>query len=173
MRYINKGLALLISLLYTVTCCQKGPSPVKFIDYQEFESAYQKNSSLDELSKDFDLLPVLLLDSAYKQRFFTFNPDLEDEFTGYSNGLRLNESTVSFFTRHTDIKKVFDSPDKIFNCLRNEEDPIGMKQILAFPIYVKNNTAIVTILKNNGSDTYYFKLNEGVVQINWLGGILE
>ncbi len=87
--------------------------------------------------------------------------------------MRLNKSTVGFFTRHTDIRKIFESPDKIFNCLIDEASPNEVKQVFAFPIYVKNNAAIVTILKSNGSDTYFFRLHEGVVQINWLGGVME
>ncbi len=64
-------LSVLTSLLFLLAGCYEGTPQIKFIRYQDFGSAYQKNPDLHLLSKDFDLLSVLLLDSAYRQHFVT------------------------------------------------------------------------------------------------------
>jgi hypothetical protein len=147
----------------------------KFVRYDDFELAYRNNHDLDILSEDFDLLFVLLLDSSHKQQFFKYDLEIEELFRGYSYGLRLNESTVGFVTQITDIKKVFDSKfsmNKVFNCI-SDATLQETKLEINYPIYIKQNTAIVKVLTNNVSDIYYFKLHKGVVQINWLGGTIE
>ncbi len=148
----------------------------KFISYKDFELAYRKNPDLEILSKDFDLLFVLLLDSSNKQQFFKYDSELEELFNEYSYGLRLNESTVGFVTQTTDVKKIFTSNlliSKVFNCVFDTTTLQETKRIVSYPIYLKNNTAIVEISTGNASDVYYLRLRKGVVQINWLGGTIE
>ena len=169
-------LKLALFLILTVNC-NIIMSQDRFIRYQDFELAYRNNPDLETLSKEFDLLFILLLDSSDKQQFFIFDSGLEELFNEYSNGLRLNESTLGFVTQITDIKKIFNSNlliNKIFNCvfdtitLREET-----KKEISYPVYLKNNTAIIEISTGNTSDIFYLRLCKGVVQINWLGGTIE
>ncbi|MGF1636873.1 MAG: hypothetical protein ACFCUU_07350 [Cyclobacteriaceae bacterium] len=82
---------------------------------------------------------------------------------------------MGFFTQHTDIKKIFESEDRIKNCLFDDFSLKVGDYKIRYPVYVKNNTAIAEIITNSTTDFYFFILHKdkGVVQINWLGGIIE
>ncbi len=42
-----------------------------------------------------------------------------------------------------------------------------------YPVYIKGNTAIFETSGSTWSNTYFARLQKGVLQINWLGGIIE
>ena len=151
-------------------------SQEKFVEYHDFEIAYHNNPDLNVLSKRFDLLYILLLDTTNKLPFFEYDLELKNLYKGYSSGLNLNESTVGFVTQINKIEEIFNSDrliNKVFNCIFDAEDIQTIKRKINYPVYIKNNTAIVEVLTDNGFDIYYFRLHDGVVQINWLGGVME
>lgn len=165
-----------ILVLILIINCHMVMSQTKFVQYQDFEIAFNEKPDLKSLSNDFDLLFVLLLDSSNRQEFFKYNQELVELYRGYSCGLQLNMSTVGFVTQITDIKDIFRSDSlmsKVFSCVFDLQTQKITKQIINFPIYLKHNTAIVEISTGNSSDVYYFRLHEGVVQINWLGGTID
>lgn len=148
----------------------------KIVRYQDFELAYSNNSDLKIISNRFDLFFLLLLDPTYKVQFFEYDAELKDLYKGYSYGLRLNESTVGFVAHIKKIDEIFSSSlliNKAFNCISNEETHKSIKQTVNYPVYIKDNTAIVEISSGSSSGIYYFRLHDGVVQINWLGGVME
>ncbi len=151
-------------------------SQEKIVRYQDFELAYSNNSDLKIISNRFDLLFISLLDTTYKVQFFEYDAELKDLYKGYSHGLKLNKATVGFVARIQKIDEIFNSSlltNKAFNCISDEETQKTVKQTINYPIYIKDNTAIVEILSGSSSDIYYFRLNDGVVQINWLGGVMD
>lgn len=169
----KRNFSKLILFLFLTISCQVVVSQNNFVKYQDFELSYENDPDLHRLSKDFDLLFILLLDSSYSQGFFKYDPELEDSFNEYSHGMVLNRLTVGFATKHTDIKKIFDSKSKIMNCLFDDRFIEG-KHLINYPVYIKNDTAIAEITTNNSiSGIYFFRLQSGIVQINWLGEIIE
>ncbi len=149
----------------------------KIIRYQDFELAYSNNSDLKIISNRFNLLFILLLDTTYKVQFFEYDAELKDLYKEYSCGLKLNESTVGFVAHIKKIDEIFSSSlltNKAFNCISDAETQKIAKQRISYPIYIKDNMAIVEILSGSSfSDIYYFRLNDGVVQINWLSGEID
>ncbi|MGF1636872.1 MAG: hypothetical protein ACFCUU_07345 [Cyclobacteriaceae bacterium] len=85
MKKVKLGQYIIILLL--TSNCQMVVSQDKFISYHDFELAYRNNSELNSLSRDYDLLHILLLDSSYKKEVFKYNPGLEEEYYDYSAGL--------------------------------------------------------------------------------------
>ncbi len=166
----------IILVFFFTNNCHMVISQNKFIYYQDFELAYDKKKDLKLLGNDFDLLFILLLDSTNKEQFFKYDPELKDLYTDYSFGLKLNKSTVGFVTQVTEIKEIFTSEvlkNKVFSCINDTITQQIAKPMINYPIYLKQNTAIVEMLTGGASDVYYFKLEKGIVQINWLGGTME
>jgi hypothetical protein len=172
-----KNIKLLSTVLFFVLTffCSKTMSQEKFVNYQEFELAYKETQNLNILSQKFDLLTLLLLDSSHKQKIFKFNSELEELYRHYSNGLSINESTVGFVTQTCDIENLLSSEvliNKFLSCICDIVTLQELTPKISYPIYVKNNTAVVEIIVNENSDIYFLRLNKGVLQINWLGGTI-
>lgn len=152
-------------------------SQEKFINYEDFELAYSNNPNLENLSNRFDLLFILLLDDTNKSLFFDYDLSLNESYDNYIKGLNLNKSTVGFVTQKKEIIEIFNSEilwRKVLNCISSVESTQIVKKTINYPIYVKDNTAIIEIFTGSSIlNTYYFRLNDGVVQINWLGRIIE
>ncbi len=166
----------LVFIFILIINCYLGMSQNKFIQYLDFEKACKSNPDLNIIGKDYNLLYVLLLDSSYKECFFNYDSNLEELFNGYSYGLNQNEFSVGFKTQMTKVKDIFDSNiliSRIFNCVFDTIELQSGKQIITYPIYLKGNTAVFEISNGSACEIYYLKLYKGIVQINWLGGIVE
>lgn len=163
-------------LIWLLALTINGPvgfSQVRFVNNQDFELDFKQDPDLHKLEKEYDLLFVLLLDSSKQDQFYEHDPELEERFLGYSHGQNLNTSTVGFLTSDTGITQIFDAPERIMNCLFEDRSRGNMQHRISYPVYFNRNTAIVELVTTSSSDLYYIRLNKGVVQINWLGGIIE
>jgi hypothetical protein len=171
----NKTLKIILLFILTINC-KIVMSQVKFVRYQDFEMTYSNNPDLNKLSKNYNLLFILFLDSSYEQQILEYDPGLENLYRGSAYGINFNESTVGFVTHVSNITEIFNSNlyvDKIFNCIYDEIPVKHYKKVISYPVYIKNNIAVLNVLTNSGNDTYYFKLYNGILQINWLGGTTE
>jgi len=137
--------------------------------------AYKANSNLKDLEKRYDLLYILLLDSSHRNKIIKYDSELEQYFNEYSSAMNVNDATVGFITHFTEIMQVFDAEFRIFNCLIDLSTVSNRKYTINYPIYINknNNTAIAEISSPSSCDVFYFRLHEGIVQINWLGGVIE
>ncbi len=147
----------------------------KIIRYKDFEREYKKNPNLKTLSEKYYLCYILLLDTTYKADFFRYDAEIKVCYEGCYYGLKDNEHTVSFSTKSKKIEDFFSSDlllKKVLNCIYNTINQYNPPRI-SYPIYIKNNTAIVNFRGNDFTDTYCFKLENGQVKINWLLGIDE
>ena len=148
----------------------------KFIYYQDFKSDYNNNPNLEVLNYGYDLLYVLLLDTTNILHFYEYDSELEDLYNGYSFGLKFDESTVGFVAQISTIDELFKSNilmNKVFYCIMDIETQQVFRPKINYPIYIKENTAIVEIQMGETFDVYCIKLSERVIQINWLGGVME
>jgi|SRR5690554_1447600 len=143
----------------------------KFVSVADFDYSLA-GSNLSSLESEFDLLKILLLDSSKQNLFFDYDPELKELFFEYSKSLQLSKKTLGFVTDLTKIKSIFDEPERIFNSVFNENIAFENYKIDQ-PIYINENKAIIEILSPTTSDLYYLRIYEGVVQINWLGGVIE
>lgn len=164
-------------LYFLVIMAQGQPvSPVKFIEYREFESAYQSGVDLSQLSRDFDFLRLLLLDSSRSQELFEFDPYLKELFEMYLPEKQPNDKTIGFVTNAGSVKEVFENERtlrKIVDCAYDETTVDILKWNFHYPIYLNENTAVFEIYAPFTSDLYIMRLLEGTDQINWLGGVME
>ncbi len=156
--------------------CSTGISQKKFISYQDFELAYNKNPDLMKLNLYFNLLNIMVLDSTKKQLIIKSQLVSEDYYNDFIYGIKTHKYTMGFKTGVKNIKEIFTSTvlmNKVFNCI---SDTLTQKQLnkqINYPIYIKDNVAIVTIEAKNFTDIYYFKLNKyGILQIKWIYGII-
>ena len=169
--YIKVTLVAILTIISHMVFAQE-----RIVSYQDFELAYSENSDLKIISKKFNLLFILLLDTAYKVPFFEYDEELKDFYIDYSYGLKWNDSTVGFVVHIKEIDELFSSKlfiNKVLDCVTDSEDRKLITQRINYPIYKKDNTAIIEILSGGSSDIYYLKLHNGIVQINWLGGVIE
>ncbi|NEN25326.1 hypothetical protein G3O08_17655 [Cryomorpha ignava] len=144
----------------------------RFVSVADF-NYYLPGSDLGSLEREFDLLKILLLDSSKQALFFEYDPELKELFFEYSKSLQLSKKTFGFVTDLTNIKLIFEEPGRIFNSVFSESVAFEYNYKIDQPIYINENKAIVEILSPTTSDIYYLRINEGVVQINWLGGVIK
>lgn len=146
-----------------------------FVHYQDFESSYNSRKDWEYLDKKYDLLFILLLDSSHKQEICHFDPEIEELFRDYSVGFTVSGLSQKFNVKISGIEELFLNKNTLYNILNCITDnfihKIDVK--ILFPVYVKDNTAIAEVSTHNTLDVYSFKLNEGAVQVNWLGGTIH
>ncbi|WP_149240835.1 hypothetical protein [Dyadobacter sp. 32] len=149
---------------------------IEFLTYEDFEKMISLNSNPSDLAKAFDLLSIMLLDSSRNEILFKFDPTLKRDFHEYSHYAKINDTTVGFVTESKDLRSMFlseNSRSRIINCVRGEEEVQMENFVIENPIYIKNDIAVIRILTPISEDRYYITLKKGIVQINWLDGIIE
>lgn len=147
-----------------------------FIDYKNVINDLKTHANDSHLKYKYDLTFVLLLDSSQIKLIEKIQPEAVKYFREYSSGLTFNNRTVGFVTDKKDIKEVLmDKLDqkRIFECVNEESDLDLVHVEFDHPIYVKENKAIFEIYGSTWSSTYFARLENGVLQINYLGGTIE
>jgi hypothetical protein len=146
---------------------------LKFIDYEKAISELMASNNIDSLEKRYDIVYVLLLDSSEIKLVESTNIDLVKEFRSFSSGLIPNKQTVTIGVDKSSIREVFSDKilsKKIIKSITKDNPSIAS---INQTIYTKGNLAIFETFGPKWSNTYYAKLENGEVKINWLGGIIE
>lgn len=172
----SKILQILMLLSSTILLAQ-GNNSIKFIDVEKIKNEILQNQNYPYKNQSFDMLFILLLDSSEKNTFFQNDPRLKEEFYEYLPSLKLNSYTVGFVTQEQSIKSVLMdnvSIGRILNCVYTPQFADSNTIEFSSPIFIsKENCAIFQTHSSFTTDTYFIRLNHGVVQINWLGGTIE
>ncbi len=148
----------------------------KFIDYENVISELKKNPNYDNLKYKYDYTFILLLDSSEIKLIEKIRPETVKYFRDYAHGISFNNKTVGFKTEKQSIKEVLANKlnqKRMFECLHTENSPDINYLNFDFPIYIKGNKAIFEISGPTWHDTYFARLENYVLQINWLGGVIE
>jgi hypothetical protein len=147
-----------------------------FVFYEEVLNELQSTENIAGLENKYDFTFILLLDSTKIELIERTGYPFIDEFRNYVPGLSLTEQTVGFVTDKTEIREIFqdkNSLKRILDCTKKCNNPNITMTSINYPIYIKGNRAIFETFGPTWSDTYYAILQNGVLQINWLGGIME
>ena len=163
---------ILIIIFHTINC-DSVVAQNKYTYIADFNESFENNPQLGYLEKEFDLLKILLLDSTKQELIFEHDPGLETSYKEYSKSLALSKNTVGFITDYNKIELVVNSQERIFDCVFTEKEMLGINCSIKEPIYIYENKAIIEIQSRMTSDLYYIRLHDGVVQINWVGGVIE
>jgi|GEM_PF-5769720 len=94
-----------------------------FVEYNSFEAAYRRDPDLKKLSNSYDFEWILLLDSAYADAIYDFNPKLREKVHGDILACKPNEQTVGFVTEAQDLKALLrdkEGKELIFRCTFSE-----------------------------------------------------
>jgi len=147
-----------------------------FIAYEEVINELELSKNISGLINKYDYAFILLLDSTKIELIEKTGYSYIDEFREYAAGLPLSKRTTGFVTEKRVITEIFKdkkSLKRILSCTNTLNSPDILKTKFDSPIYIKGNTAIFETFGPTWSDTYYARLEKGILQINWLGGIIE
>jgi len=175
-----KRILLVSSLALSSICINAQNDSLKrnsvFIEYAQVISELKSNQNPEDIGFKYDMCTILLLDSTQLEMVEKIDPLSVEYFRESAPGLALNKSTASFPTVKKDIREIFTdkvSLKRILICLNEEQSTEIDFSMFDFPIYTKENKAIFDISGPTWSDTYFASLGNGVLQINWLSGIIE
>ena len=174
---VRNGLALVISFaLFQTMSCSQSSKKMTFVEYENVMADLQSSDNLGELRYAYDYIAVLLLDSSKIDLILqTGFQDLE-EFRDYAYGLSQPDEAVGFVTNIKDIKKLFydqKSLKRILECTQSFESSGVEIAKFDYPIYVKGDEAVFEISGPTWTNIYFARLENGIFQINWLGGTIE
>ncbi len=148
----------------------------RFVIYENVISELKSSANISELKDKYDYMYILLLDSTNIDLIKKTRYAYIDEFRNYSAGLPLSNRTIGFVTDKTEIKEIFNDENSLKRILSSSKtinSPDIPMTKFDFPVYIKGNTAVFETSGPTWSDTYYASLEKGILQINWLGGIIE
>ena len=118
----------------------------------------------------------MLLDSTEIKLIEKTGYQYVNDFRNFAPGITLSKQTFGFVTDKKNIKEIFldkNSLKRILDCSKSYNSP-DLKLIeFNYPVYIKGNKAIFEISGPTWSDTYFARLEDGILQINWIGGIIE
>jgi len=147
-----------------------------FIDYDKVIIELKTNKNFETIKYKYDYTFILLLDSAEIRLIKGLEPEIIEDFRKYATGLQFNKMTVGFVTEKKGIKEILlDKSDqrRIVECLHTENSP-DIKYLDFDPnVYIKRNMAIFKISGPTWSNTYFARLENKVIQLNWIEGIIE
>lgn len=150
------------------------------VDFYDYFDAILKIKQSDSLNNDnyskYNLTNILLLDSTEIKLIEKLEPISVEEFRKIVHGIQIKSKTVGFVTNHTNIKELLldkVSQKRIIECVNVHNSSVINYSKFAYPIYVKGTIAVFDIYGSTWSDTYYVKLENNILQINWLCGIVE
>lgn len=147
-----------------------------FITYEEVINELESTDTISALENRYNYTFVLLLDSTRIDLIEKTGYTAIKEFRDYAMGLPLSKRTFGFVTEKQDIKALFKDKNalkKIIACTKPINSPDIAMTTFDYPVYIKENTAIFETSGPTWSDTYYARLEKGVLHVNWLGGIVE
>lgn len=147
----------------------------KLAKYQDFDMAYN-HTSFRTLSEEFNLLYMTLLDSSGKEGLFHHDTRLVKEYGDYTFGIHSDKHLVGFVTSVSKIDDIFTSKrlaQKVLGCVSDTLTQRVCKKTISRTFYIRDNEAIIDIITvGSGKDTYHCKLQNGILQIRWLEGVI-
>jgi hypothetical protein len=148
----------------------------KFVIYEDVIEELKSTKNIESLENQYDYTALLLLDSAEIKLIKKTGYQYIDDFRNFAPGLALSKQTFGFVTDKKNIKEIFlddNSLARILDCSKSYNSPDLKRTKFNYPVYIKENTAIFETSGPTWSDTYFARLENGILQINWLGGIIE
>ncbi|MFB6344138.1 hypothetical protein ACE1ET_20635, partial [Saccharicrinis sp. FJH62] len=166
---------LIVFFFIQLTTFGQSTSVEKYIYYENVINDLKSAKDLRNLESRYNYVFVLLLDSSNIELIEETGYQYLDEFRLYAMGLNLSNQTVGFVTDKNNITEIFEdenSLEKVLICTNLDSSDIKMTTF-NFPIYLKDNLAIFETSGPTWSNTYIARLENGRLQINWLGGFFS
>ena len=148
----------------------------KVINYENAIEELKSTKNIKSLENKYDYTALLLLDSTEIKLIEKTGYQNIDDFRNFAPGLALSKQTFGIVTDKKNIKEIFlddNSLARILDCSENYNSPDLKLTKFNYPVYIKGNNAIFETSGPTWSDTYFARLENGILQINWLGGIIE
>lgn len=148
----------------------------KFITYEDVIEKLKSTKNIESLENQYDYTALLLLDSTEIKLIEKTGYQYISDFKNLAPGLALSKQTFGFVTDKKNIREIFqdkNSLERILSCSKSDNSPDLKLTKFTYPIYIKGNKAIFETSGPTWSDTYFARLEDGILQINWLGGIIE
>ncbi|MBN2571560.1 MAG: hypothetical protein JXA68_05485 [Ignavibacteriales bacterium] len=147
-----------------------------FVIYEEVINELKSAKNISQLENKYDYVFILLLDSTNIDLIIKTGYPYINEFRNYAASLALSKKTIGFVTEKQYIKEIFNDENslkRILTCTKTNNSPDIPMTKFDYPVYIKGNTAVFETSGPTWTDTYYARLEKGIFQINWLGGIIE
>lgn len=148
----------------------------RFVIYEEVIDELKSAKNISKLEDKYDYLFILLLDSTNIDLIKKTGYPYIDVFRNHATGLSLSKQTIGFVTEKREIKEIFKDENSLNRILAStksyDSHDIPMTKF-DYRVYIKGNSAIFETSGPTRADTYYARLEKGILQINWLGGIIE
>jgi len=148
----------------------------KIITFDDAIEELKSTNNIKSLENKYDYTALLLLDSTEIKLIEKTGYQYINDFRNFASGLALSKQTLGFVTDKINIKEIFqdkNSIQRILDCTKSYDSPDLKLTKFNYPVYIKENTAIFETSGPTWSDTYFARLENGILQINWLGGIIE
>lgn len=148
----------------------------KIITYEDVIEELKSTKNIKSLENQYDYTAILLLDSTEIKLIEKTGYQYIDDFRNFAPGIALSKQTFGFVTDKKNIKEIFldkNSLKRILDCSKSYNSPDLKMTQFNYPVYIKGNKAIFETSGPTWSDTYSARLENGILQINWIGGIIE
>lgn len=149
---------------------------MSFVIYEDVINELKLAENISAKENKYDYVCILLLDSTNIDLIIKTGYPYIEEFRNYTAEIPLSNRTTGFVTEKREIKEIFrdeKSLKKMLACIKPYNSPDIPMTKFDHPIYIKGNAAIFETSGPSWSDIYYARLENGVLQINWLGGVME
>lgn len=172
-------LCLIIALLvFQIPTYGQVLAEESFINYEEVIEDLQSTENIQSLKNKYNYLFVFILDSTKVELIEKTGCAYINELRNYPSGFSLSKQTIGFVTDEKNIKEVFEDKNslrRILDCSHTFNSPDIPVTKFDYPIYIKGNVAVFRTYGPTWtwSDTYIARLEDGILQINWLEGIIE
>jgi hypothetical protein len=146
-----------------------------FIDYDSVILAL-KYKVYRNINYKYNLVYILLLDTAEIELIKSQNPELIKEYREYPSVSQLSDFKVGFYSAKANIRDIFNNSfdqKRIIESLSTEDSQGINIGSIERTVHVKEDKAIFEISGGTWSDTYMARLHNNFFQINFIGGYIE
>ncbi len=171
-----KKYLFIVLIIFQLSVYGQTSEKEKIITYKDVIEKLRSTKNIESLENHYNYTALLLLDSAEIKLIEKTGYQYINDFRNFAPGLALSKQTLGFVTDKINIKEIFldkNSIQRILDCTKSYDNPALKMTKFNYPVYIKENTAIFETSGPTWSDTYFARLENGILQINWLGGIIE
>lgn len=129
-----KKYVILFFFFYGTHLFGQNIKPVLFVDCKSVILELKKNPNKKHIVEEYDWINILLLDSTEINTIKKINPYLVEEYKEFALGLKQNNKFISYPTKETDVKRIFNdntNQNQLLKFLHPEE-----KSTIYFPVYI-------------------------------------